>query len=339
MKLKLLSLFYILFLTLLFLSSCKQTNQISDISTISLTATSNITFLEKNQSTTFLQEKDNFINSLSSFDKISRAKSKDISTNLFLDYISSQALDWKPDEKNRINKTVTSIIKDLEGYSLTFPEKIFLIKTTGDEEGHALYTRRNAIILPLNFLENSKDEEEILKNCLIHEIFHIYSKFNPSKREALYNILGFYKSVECSYPPELQEYKITNPDGYWNNHYIKIRNKSIDVVPILYFTKDYNFDEKNYFLENIIKNITNYLTLLAVDIKDDVCSPIYKNGSPYLINISNAPSYIEQVGENTKYIFHPDEILAENFVLLIKNKNVQTPHIITKMSEVLKNNS
>jgi len=42
------------------------------------------------------------------------------------------------------------------------------------------------------------------------------------------------------------------------------------------------------------------------------------------------------VGENTDYIIHPDEILADNCVLLITHaQNVKTPLLLEKMKELL----
>jgi len=42
------------------------------------------------------------------------------------------------------------------------------------------------------------------------------------------------------------------------------------------------------------------------------------------------------VGRNTGYIIHPDEILADNFVLLVnQSKNVRSPEILEKMRAVL----
>jgi hypothetical protein len=42
------------------------------------------------------------------------------------------------------------------------------------------------------------------------------------------------------------------------------------------------------------------------------------------------------VGRNTNYIIHPEEILAENFALLMMDKHdVPSPEILKKMQDVL----
>jgi hypothetical protein len=42
------------------------------------------------------------------------------------------------------------------------------------------------------------------------------------------------------------------------------------------------------------------------------------------------------VGRNTDYIIHPEEILAENFALLVLGAgNVPSPEVLTRMREAL----
>ena len=58
--------------------------------------------------------------------------------------------------------------------------------------------------------------------------------------------------------------------------------------------------------------------------------------SPRLVGEQHVSGFMEQVGRNTNYIIHPEEILAENFALLVlKENNVASPEILRKMREVL----
>jgi hypothetical protein len=44
----------------------------------------------------------------------------------------------------------------------------------------------------------------------------------------------------------------------------------------------------------------------------------------------------EQVGRNTQYIIHPEEIMADNFAeLVMQDRSVPTPEILQKMLAVL----
>ena len=45
---------------------------------------------------------------------------------------------------------------------------------------------------------------------------------------------------------------------------------------------------------------------------------------------------MEQIGGNTNYIIHPDEILADNFVhLALEAEKLATPRIIEEMKKTL----
>ena len=48
------------------------------------------------------------------------------------------------------------------------------------------------------------------------------------------------------------------------------------------------------------------------------------------------PGYAAQIGDNTKYIIHPEEILADNFVFLLDGRiDLPTPRVVEAMGNVL----
>ena len=53
--------------------------------------------------------------------------------------------------------------------------------------------------------------------------------------------------------------------------------------------------------------------------------------------MQQASGFFAQVGKNTRYIIHPEEILADNFALLVlRKRNLPSPAIIKKLKEILK---
>ena len=59
-------------------------------------------------------------------------------------------------------------------------------------------------------------------------------------------------------------------------------------------------------------------------------------GQPVVINPREEQAFLDKIGQNTNYIIHPDEILADNFVrLVMSDDNVPTPQIIDEMRRVL----
>lgn len=48
-------------------------------------------------------------------------------------------------------------------------------------------------------------------------------------------------------------------------------------------------------------------------------------------------NYLSLIGENTDYIIHAEEVLADNFVLLVTNsKNIKTKKVVSNMKNILK---
>jgi hypothetical protein len=55
-----------------------------------------------------------------------------------------------------------------------------------------------------------------------------------------------------------------------------------------------------------------------------------------LFEPSQVPGFSEQVGQNTKYIIHPEEILADNFVFLLNGRiNLPSPRVVESMGRIL----
>jgi len=63
-----------------------------------------------------------------------------------------------------------------------------------------------------------------------------------------------------------------------------------------------------------------------------------EEGEPVIINVKNLPpEFFEKVGRNTSYLYHYEEILAENFAYLITeyHEDVPNPEILVKLDNVL----
>lgn len=173
--------------------------------------------------------------------------------------------------------------------------------------------------------ETDKADPGLLKRTIAHELFHILSRENPALREKLYASIGFTKCAEVEFPSELGSRRITNPDAPRNDHAIgvRIRGEEVRAVPIL-FSKaaKYDVDSDGEFF--------NYLQLSFIQV------PGTSAAQPVLATPQEVSGFFEQVGRNTNYIIHPEEILADNFALLILDEhNVPSPEILEKMRRIL----
>ena len=216
---------------------------------------------------------------------------------------------------------------ELSGIDMSLPKHILLVKTTGREDA-GTYTRQNTIIIP--DLGSQWPSVDRLADGILHELFHIMTRYRPEIREQLYGIIGFHPCGEVELPDYLADRMIINPDVSNNCFSIQVSVKDVptEVIPIIYSkTEQYNGGE-----------LPDYLTLklMAVQIIDGFCQPVLEAGTPILYDVSEVTNFYEQIGRNTEYIIHPEEILACNFVYMVRQKSgLPTPEILDSLKETL----
>ena len=290
-----------------------------------------IRFLAAKESRPLIMARDDFVKRLSPFDRAARLKvATPISEEQYLAFVGNNVRDWTDKEVERLAGLIAEFPPLLR--ELPFPPTIQLIKTTGAEEGNAAYTRGTAIFLPVSDLSKSPEE---LKKLLCHELFHILSRGNPELREKLYGVIGFTQCDEVELPPKLASRKITNPDAPRNDHLIRLKldGESCFAVPILFSsTETYDVKRGGEFFA--------YLTFQFLVMEQTATPRHFKvaqqNGSPRLAGVKAVSGFFEQVGRNTNYIIHPEEILADNFALLVLGEGkIASPEILEKMKKAM----
>jgi len=296
-----------------------------------LTPSTLVKFADAGEAAMELGRKDAFVDSLSPFDRAARKKTdQPVSQEEFLQFVSQQALGWQGPEIGRLTRVLGRISNKIERLQLPLPSVIRLLKTTGKEEGGAAYCRGNNILISA---KHAAAPDPVLERLLTHELFHILSRNNRKLRDSLYSIVGFRFCGEVAYPKELAARKLTNPDAPVIEHFITVtaQGKPTPVVPIL-FSKEDNYDLRKggeFFA---------YLTfnLLVVEQRGEAWFPAYQESGPRLLDADEAEGFREQIGRNTEYVIHPEEILADNFVLLVQNaRDVKTPRILEEMRRIL----
>ena len=294
-------------------------------------------FASQNEGRQILTAKDEFIQRLSPFDRSARMKTDQaVSEDELLRFVGTNVSDWTLEETQTIQTALESIHGLLHDMPLSLPRPVQLIKTNGAEEGNAAYTRGTAVILPTSELGKSQTD---LKKLVCHELFHVLSRQNPELREKLYGIIGFTKCNEITLPPELARRKITNPDAPRNDHFIRVKidgHESLVIPILLSSVETYDVKRGGEFFE--------YLQLQFLVVEKDAgqgnFKPVVDGSSPKLVGMQQLSGFMEQIGKNTQYIIHPEEILADNFALLVLGEaNVPSPEILQKMREVLKRKS
>jgi hypothetical protein len=294
---------------------------------------SSVHFATQSEGRQILTKKDEFIQRLGPFDRSARMKTdKAVSEDEFLRFVKRNVIDWTEEERQTVQIAVEAIQPLLRELPLSLPRIVQFIKSTGAEQGYAAYTQGTAIVLHKDDLGKSQKD---LQRLICHELFHILSRHNPGLRERLYGIIGFSKCNEIDLPPELKRRKLTNPDAPRNDYFIRVQidgRESLVVLILLSSVETYDVQRGGEFFAYI------QLQFLVVEKSggSQNFKIVYEGSSPKLVGLQNISGFMEQVGRNTDYVIHPEEILADNFALLVLDEhNVASPEILQKMRAVL----
>ncbi len=280
-----------------------------------------------------LTSRDDYVERMSPFDRAARLKTDQVvSEREYLKFVGKAVLAWEEAEKEKVYLAMEGVEETLRKMALPFPEKIWLIKTTGQEEGNAAYTRANAIVFPEEFLEGRPSG---VQRVLCHELFHVLSRANEELRDRCYAAIGFEKCEELVFPEELALRKLTNPDAPRNEHCLKVKvaGKEQWVIPIL-FSKEEKYDPESG------GEFFRYLQFKLVVVKRGAdgksVKVILEGATPKLLDVGEVTGFFKQVGKNTSYLIHPEEILADNFVLLVtKKRGLPSPKVVENLGEIL----
>ncbi|MDH4128744.1 MAG: hypothetical protein OEV44_08335 [Spirochaetota bacterium] len=267
------------------------------------------------------------------------------SRSRFKEFVQDSVMDWTLEEKKALLRVLNLCYYICNSAVPGFiPTKWRFIKTSGKEDSGFFYTRGDCIIVPQNELDKLLKDKKYIKTfieVIIHETFHVYSKLNQDKRKLLYEIIGFKKDLEVELGSFLLERKLTNPDGSDYSYRITIQNHNgLKMQAIIMILSKYDSYQKGN------NNVLNYLTvsLFEVSLQNGKWKVVLdKNGAVKPIDPNKAKGFYEQIGRNTGYIIHPDEILADNVMIYflwkngLKNvKEIDDTKLLERIEKVLK---
>lgn len=279
-----------------------------------------------------LGKRDPFIERLSPFDRAARMKTNGpVDEATFLRFVADSVVEWKPADQDRIRAGFDLIREGLQKTGVPLPPVIHFIQTTGREEGNAPYTRGNAIIVPSGTVRRPATQ---LTGMLAHEVFHILSRSNPTLRDRLYAAIGFEPCGEVRHPATLADRRITNPDAPINAHAIEVNldGERVHGVPILFSTSPtYDAVRGGEFFAYL------KFELLLVERTPDGGHRVLSDATgPRMVPIEKVTGFHEKIGRNTGYILHPEEVLADNFALIVQGiTTAKSPEILDRIRGVM----
>ena len=288
-------------------------------------------FATTEQAAKLLGAADAWVEACGQFDRQVRVQSEEpVTQEAFLKFATAHVLAWDDQEITKMTGIVESMRAKITALSLDLdlPAEILLVQTTGVEEGNAGgYTRAAAIVIPERQLQGTPEQ---LESFMLHELFHVMTRHNPTVRIPIYELVGFQYCGEIEYPKELIPRRITNPDAFHFDACIEltVEERSAFLIPLTLSTS------ATYSGGGMFTYVT--IEFLEVELNSGRATPKYVNGQPVLYEMGVVQGYMEKIGQNTGYIIHAEEILADNFTYAVQDKQgLPNPEIPAGIIEIL----
>ncbi|MFA7327597.1 MAG: hypothetical protein WC121_13085 [Candidatus Kapaibacterium sp.] len=289
-------------------------------------------FVTAEEGRELIVQEDDYSRSLSKFDLKLRVHNAEPTLENLNSSTQEQVLEWTKTESHLLD-SLTKVISDIaveKGYNFILPDKIAFIKTTMEEnKGAGGYTRLNYIVLSKDVFLMPKSK---LKSVIAHELFHVISRYNPELRTELYSVIGFTTCNPIDITTDLKNFTISNPDAPNIDAYITLKNKSgedVKCAMVLYSDKEYEGGAMFDYMK---------VGFLKLSVNNDKNMEIFvENGKEQIFNAQEITGFFEQIGSNTHYIIHPEEIVASNFELLFDEYPiVNSAEILASIEAILK---
>jgi hypothetical protein len=290
----------------------------------------NPVFADKSEAEMLLGELDVYTSNLNEFELMAKLQTTEqITVSDYLNHAKKQALPWKNELMERILGAIKNISIHLELNPMPLPEEVHFVLTTGLEEGYAAYTRGTAIFLNERIIQNHRN----FTRLIAHELVHVATRNNRKWKDKLYSQIGFKPCEPPVFSPQFQKYLFSNPDAPRIDHALQVTYDGVkqNVAPIIFTSQEH------YLGGNFFQYIEAGLFLLDGE-----------NGTEYhmypeenrIIDFDDCPEFFENVGNNTNYLFHAEEILADNIADIYTNRlDYNSPDIIRKILQTLNHES
>ena len=283
------------------------------------------------QARTILGARDDFVQATTPVERAARLKiAETVSEDRFMRHMANTARDWTNAGRRSLDPLFAPLSKFLADVKSRRPQRILLIAAF--DEKQLPHTRANAIVIPEDFLARGDDRVTF---TLAHETFHILTRADSELRDRLYASIGFRRCESVTLPAALTKLRFTNPDAVESRHTIAVRHRgrAVEALPYVRFATG-GIDPSQGFSNSLVSG------WLLVERAAANCR-LHGDWTKHEVALEELEGVYEQVGRNTTYLVHPEEILADNFAQLFTAARrgsvagVHSPEILERMRRIL----
>lgn len=266
---------------------------------------------------------DDYTRSHTDFDRSIRLnRTTDLTETAYLNLAAKNMRNWNAEELAALRKSMTALADSATAMKLRLPlpDTLVICKTRGEEElGAEGYTRGNRIMLHASL-------DELTPALLAHELWHVISRLNQPARDRAYAGFGFRPCNRVDYKPAFGGRVISNPDCPFIEHYLRmnVAGKDEDVAIVLY--------SRSPFVKG--GGLMDYVAvkLLQLEGSESNKKVVLSDGKPVVHGFGERPDFFKQVGRNTPYMLHIEELTAEHFSALMTGRRMPEPQFVDRLA-------
>lgn len=231
--------------------------------------------------------------------------------SVYKKHLTTQVSNFTKDDQDFLNKVYQKVLINIKKIQPAFNIDLSVSKIKPDHYGKdVFYTRGSVIFFPESIFKE-KNEKKIL-SIFLHELWHIISEQNPDLKEKMYKLIGFYKhGYPVTFPSKLEKMMLSNPDGGDRSYAMKLNNEKW-LLPLIRSNQDRFNNSKPVFYDYLQFDVFYLNDKGIVEVNADLSSTVSNEDNM---------EFFQKIKDNTQYIIHPDEILADNFMLAVLAEN------------------
>jgi len=231
-------------------------------------------------------------------------------------------------EQQRWRAAADAAVPRLRKLALPVPWPVTIVCTDGSDAADAPYTRGQAIFMPRGPSSGPGADAFVLA----HEIVHVTTRAHPDLAARLYRELGFEPIEPLAWPQEWLPARISNPDAPHSRDAMQVDTPAGRqwLVPLLVASRTQLQPGETFF--SVLQ-----VRLLAVEPgrAGQSTRPVRRDGQLLWWPVEAVPAYLQRLGGNTQYVFHPEETLADNIALLASGAPAPNPNLLNRLRAVL----
>jgi hypothetical protein len=277
-----------------------------------------------------LSARDSYVSAMSDADASIRLRNPNSNDRAALQVqMGKSARPFSTAERTRLDALIARTRGRVEALAAWLPPEILFIKSSEDLDGGWPHTRANAIILGAR-LPHTDDG---LDKLFFHELWHVISRTHPERMDAVYALLGFLPCTQVSGWEAFSTPRLGNPDAVAERHVLPLPGvEGGYALPVL--------RARFPRYQPMMEGFGAYIAPQFVRVQRTpagACEILKGDAGPVILSEETmGPALAGLATRDTNYVWHPEEMTADLFALLMTNAaDLKDPHQIQRLAVLL----